>query len=72
MLKILDMANLIFLETYNTWGPDLREVEGTFVREAAIFQAVDHILSPHDLLSRYLAQEVPHLRDIERKPRAQQ
>jgi hypothetical protein len=52
-VKILDMANVLFLEAYYTWGPNLDEVEETYEKEIAVCAAVDHILSPHDLFTEY-------------------
>jgi hypothetical protein len=52
-VKILDMANILFLEFYYAWGANLNEVDETFDKEMQVFEAVDYILSPHDLLSQY-------------------
>jgi hypothetical protein len=52
-LKILDMANILFLESYYSWGANLNEVDETFDKEMKVFESVDYILSPHDLLTEY-------------------
>lgn len=56
-VKILDMANILFLESYYVWGPNLNEVEETFEKEMRVFASVDHILSPHGLFTKYFLQQ---------------
>lgn len=56
-LRILDLANVMYLEEYYTWGPNLDEVEETHRKEWEIFEASDLILSPHDVFSNYLLSE---------------
>src|SRR5262245_52370611 len=56
-LKILDMANILFLEGYFAWGANLNEVEETFDKEMQIFNSVDYILSPHELLTDYFIDQ---------------
>lgn len=57
-VKILDMANILFLESYYVWGPNLNEVEETFEKEMRVFQSVDHILSPHELFTDYFVEQL--------------
>src|ERR1051325_7103143 len=52
-LKIVDMANILFLESYYSWDADLNEVEETYEKEKRVFESVDYILSPHELLTAY-------------------
>jgi hypothetical protein len=56
-LKVLDMANIMFLEGYYAWGADLNEVEETYRKEMMVFDVVDHILSPHELLTKYFLDQ---------------
>lgn len=56
-LKILDMANILFLEAYYVWGPNLAEVEETFEKEMSIFNSVDYIFCHHDLLRQFLIRQ---------------
>jgi len=56
-VKILDMANILFLEGYYAWGANLNEVEETFDKEMLVFNSVDHILSPHELLTDYFVDQ---------------
>jgi hypothetical protein len=56
-LKILDMANILFLEGYYAWGTNLNEVEETFDKEMRVFKSVDYILSPHELLTEYFIDQ---------------
>src|SRR6516164_4247888 len=46
-LKILDMANLLYLEAYYAWGANPAEVEETYEKEVLVWQSVDYIVSPH-------------------------
>lgn len=53
---LLDMANVVFLEEYYSWGANPAEVAETFEKEAAVLRASDAILSPHPLLGRLLLE----------------
>ncbi|MBI3650461.1 MAG: hypothetical protein HY231_05370 [Acidobacteria bacterium] len=56
-LKILDMANILFLEAYYVWGPNLTEVEETFAKEMSIFNSVDYIFCHHELLTQFFIRQ---------------
>jgi hypothetical protein len=56
--RVVDVANLLFLEAYYTWGPNLDEVEETYDKEMAVMRAADAILSPYDLLSQCMVEAV--------------
>lgn len=56
-IRILDMANILFLEGYYAWGANLAEVEETFEKEMRVFNEVDYILSPHEILTGYFLQQ---------------
>jgi len=66
-LKILDMANILFLEEYFVWGPNLNEVEETFKKETSLFRSVDHILSPHDFLTKFFLKQFAVDQDVSSK-----
>jgi hypothetical protein len=55
-VKILDMANILFLEGYYVWGPNLAEVEETFAKEMSIFNSVDYIFCHHELFTQFFVQ----------------
>jgi hypothetical protein len=61
-IRILDMANLAFLEMYYG-GAEQELVDATHQREINLFRSVDHILVHHDILLSYVRLEV--VRDIE-------
>jgi hypothetical protein len=60
-LKILDMANVLFLESYYSWGANRAEVEDTYEKEVRVWKAVDYIVSPHEILTNYF---IEHLRKV--------
>ena len=57
-LKIVDVANVNYLETYHSWGADLSELELEYQREMRVYQAADHILSPHEVWTAYFRENV--------------
>lgn len=57
-LKILDMANILYLEAYYAWGANTAEVEETYEKEVAVWHAVDYIISPHELLTDYYLEQL--------------
>lgn len=66
-IRILDMANILFLEGYYAWGANLVEVEETYEKEMHVFNSVDYILSPHEILTKYFLQQFDKNRSIESK-----
>lgn len=67
--KILDMANLLYLEAYHAWGANQAEVEETYDKEVRVWQSVDYILSPHALLTSYFVEHLSRVGDFARKTR---
>lgn len=57
-LKILDMANVTFLEMYHASGADPVEVEATHEREMKILAAADCVLVHHDRLTEFVRRHV--------------
>jgi hypothetical protein len=57
-VKIFDVANVSYLEHYHSWGVDLSELELYYEKELAIYQAVDYILSPHEIWTKYFRENV--------------
>jgi hypothetical protein len=57
-LKILDIANIFFLESYYAASPNLDEVEETFEKEMKLFGSADYILTHHEILTAYFLKEV--------------
>jgi len=57
-MKIVDVANVGFLEHYHSWGSDLAEVERDWEMELAVYRAVDAILLPHDILAGFFRRYV--------------
>ena len=55
---ILDMANIGFMENYYSWNAAMEEVDETFRREVQLFDTVDHILSPHPVLSDFFLNHI--------------
>lgn len=63
-LKILDIANIFFLESYYGANPNLNEIEETFDKEMELFGSVDFILTHHEILTAYFLQEVASRSDF--------
>lgn len=57
-LKILDMANLLYLEQYYGGAQNLADVEETFEKELRLFESVDYVLSPHELLGDFVLAQL--------------
>lgn len=55
---IFDVANVAFLEAYHSWGVDLSELDILHKKEMEIYEAVDHILSPHDIWTNFFRRHV--------------
>jgi hypothetical protein len=68
-LKILDMANLLYLEAYYAWGANPAEVEETYEKEVLVWQSVDYIVSPHAVLTAYFVEHLARVGDFTRKTR---
>jgi hypothetical protein len=66
---ILDMANVLFLEEYYSWGANPAEVAETFAKERAILEGVDTILSPHEHLSRLFFEHFDDQGALQKKTR---
>lgn len=58
-VKILDMANLLYMETYHAWGANPAEVEETYEKELRVWESVDHIVTHHSLLAAYFVANLP-------------
>ena len=63
-LTILDMANVLFLESYYQWGANLAEVNETFEKERELLRVADYVLSPHEMLSALLLDHFVELRSL--------
>jgi hypothetical protein len=61
---ILDMANVLFLESYYQWGATPVEVIEAFEKESALLGSVDYILSPHELLTGLLLDHFADRKDL--------
>lgn len=57
-VKIVDVANVGFLELYHSAGQDLSELEIYYEKEMAAYRAVDYILSPHELWTEFFCRNV--------------
>ncbi|HJT78810.1 MAG TPA: hypothetical protein VJ739_16515 [Gemmataceae bacterium] len=68
-LKILDMANILYLEAYYAWGANKLEVEETYEKEVRVWQGVDFILSPHQVLTDYFLEHLAKVGDLSAKTR---
>src|SRR5207253_4747905 len=66
-LKILDMANVFYLEAYYAWGANRVEVEETFEKEVRVWQSVDYIVSPHEILTDYFIDHLAKVGDFSSK-----
>jgi hypothetical protein len=66
-LKILDMANLLYLEEYYAWGANPTEVEDTYEKEVRVWQSVDYIISPHELLTAYFVDHLARAGNLSAK-----
>lgn len=56
--KIVDVANVGYLELYYSGGADLAEVEETYRMEQAIYAAAEAILLPHPTLAAFFRRYV--------------
>lgn len=68
-LRILDMANILYLEAYYAWGANKLEVEETYEKEVRVWQSVDYIISPHQLLTDYFLNHLAKVGDFSSKTR---
>jgi hypothetical protein len=66
-LKILDMANILYLESYYSWGANRAEVEDSYDKEVRVWKAVDWIVSPHEILTRYFVDHLGKVGDFSGK-----
>jgi hypothetical protein len=57
-IRIIDMANIGFLELYHSAGQDLSELEIYYKKEMESYNAADFILSPHEILSEFFRNRV--------------
>lgn len=57
-LKIVDVANVGFLELYHSAGQDLSELEIYYEKEMEAYRAADYILTPHDLFTDFFCRHV--------------
>jgi glycosyl transferase family 4 len=57
-LKVLDMANIAFLEMYHASGADALEVQATYEREQQIYASADWILAHHEILAEFFRRNV--------------
>jgi hypothetical protein len=61
------MANLLYLESYYAWGANRAEVEEAYEKEVQVWKAVDHIVSPHEVLTRYFVEHLAKVGDFSGK-----
>jgi hypothetical protein len=62
--KILDLANVTYLELYHGAGSDPREIELVYRKEMQVYEAADDILAPHEILAGFLREHVYHVDKI--------
>jgi hypothetical protein len=62
-LRVLDLANVEFLEEYYGARPNLADVEETYEREMVLFSTVDVVCSPHEILTNYLKTSLAGLKE---------
>jgi hypothetical protein len=56
--RILDLANVTYLELYHAAGSDPRDIELVYTKEMQVYEAADAILAPHDILARFIQEHV--------------
>lgn len=57
-LKVVDVANVGFLELYHSAGQDPSELETYYEKEMEAYHAADYILSPHGLFTDFFRENV--------------
>jgi hypothetical protein len=65
--KVVDLANIWFLEGYYQWTPDYREVEATFLREASLLSTADLVVLPSRHLVEVVREAFPQLDTLKDK-----